>query len=275
MLLRAISKRKEINIVVPVYGDIDSLSENVEALVNLYSRNSKIKVYFIDDNGPDSDLITRMIQNKIKGLERFYYFKNDKNLGFVKNCNNAVDNIINKGGDVLLLNSDAVVTQGSIEEMHKVLYSSKNIAAVCPRSNAATIFSIPVNNASLDAEQSYILFKKIKSKLPKYYISPIAHGFCMLIKREVINKYGLFDEVYGAGYGEENDFCMRIRQKGYKCAVSNRAFVRHYKARSFTSERRSKLVEKNEKILYKRYPEYLKLVVDYAEDITSKERDLI
>lgn len=261
-------RKPNVTIIVPVYGDWDSLEQNIRSLLETVPETSGHKVLFANDCGPEADYIEKNLLKLINGHKHFSYHRNDHNLGFVKNCNNAVLNLSDQDTDVLLLNSDTKVTKGFLKSMQKVLYAKKDIGAVCPRSNAATIFSVPMNTKShtnYTMEQSYRLYKKIKWRLPKYYISPIAHGFCMMIKRSVIKQYGLFDEIYGKGYGEENDFCMRIRREGWKCAVANRAFVFHYKARSFSDERRAKLVENNEKVLMQRYPEYRTLVREYVE----------
>lgn len=263
---------KNVSIIVPVYGDWESLEENIKALKKYISRSSQHEVIFANDCGPEVDEIEQSILQLIQDRDDFKYHRNEKNLGFVKNCNNAVFQLADQENDILLLNSDAVVTSGFLKKMQNVLYNQPNIGAVCPRSNAATIFSVPMKpqpGRVYTMMESYKIYKKIKWRLPKYYISPIAHGFCMMIRREVIDKYGLFDEVYGKGYGEENDFCMRLKREGWRCAVANKAYVFHYKARSFSEERRAVEVPKNEKILDKRYPEFRQLVRDYVASINE------
>jgi GT2 family glycosyltransferase len=223
---------------------------------------------FVNDCGPEADLLEKNILATMS--KQFHYFRNDENLGFVRTCNRAVFELDGSDNNVLLLNSDTKVTKGFLEEMIDVLNTSERIAAVCPRSNSATVFSVPVEASvakKYSMKDSYKVYKKIKEQIPRFYVSPIAHGFCMLIRRTVIKKYGLFDEIFGKGYGEENDFCLRARRHGYDCAIANRAFVFHYKARSFTKQKRDTLVAKNEKILDKRYPEYRKLMQDYWNNI--------
>lgn len=260
---------KNVAIIVPVYGDWESLKKNIKALKKSISLVSKHTVLFVNDCGPEADEIEKKILKLIKYRKNFAYYRNDRNMGFVKSCNNAVLNLTDKEKDIVLLNSDAVVTKGFLGEMQKILYGQEDIGAVCPRSNAATIFSVPVNNNSYNMEDSYQLYKKMRSTIPPYYIAPIAHGFCLMIRRQVVEENGLFDEIYGKGYGEENDFCLRIRKKGWKCAVANRAYVFHYKARSFSEDTRTVLVEKNEKILHQRFPEFTQLVRDYVYDVVE------
>lgn len=263
---------KKVTIIVPVYGDWSSLKENIKALMKNVPRSFPHEVILANDCGPEVDELEHKILKLIRKHENFKYHRNDQNLGFVQNCNNAVFNLSDGESDVLLLNSDAVATRGFLEALQDTLYAQPDIGAVSARSNAATIFSVPMKPApgkQYSMRQSYRVYKKIRDEIPPYYISPIAHGFCMMIRREVIDRYGLFDEVYGKGYGEENDFCMRIRREGWKCAIANKAFVFHYKARSFSEERRSAQVAKNEKILDERYPEYRQLIRDYVEEINE------
>lgn len=264
--------KNNVSVIVPVYGDWESLSKNIKHLRKYIPRSSGWEVLFVNDCGPEADNLEEKIQRSIKHRKNFFYYRNEKNLGFVQNCNNAVFNLACKENDIVLLNSDALITKNALQKMHEVLYAEEKIGAVCPRSNAATIFSVPMKpepGKSYSMKESYRLYRRIRKKLPDYYISPIAHGFCMMIRRDVITKYGLFDEAYGKGYGEENDFCMRIRREGWRCAVSNKSFAFHYKARSFSEEKRTEHVTKNEKILDRRYPEYRRLVSEYVAKINE------
>lgn len=266
-------KRPSTTIIIPVYGDWASLEQNIKSLkkqINVFSRN---RVVLVNDCGPDADQIEIGIKKLIKNNNKFTYYRNSANIGFVKTCNKAVFELSDKNSDVLLLNSDTIPTSGFLREMRRVLYGDDKVAAVCPRSNAATIFSVPmIQDREYSMEESYSIYKKLRKRLPISYVSPIAHGFCMLIRRSVIEECGLFDEIYAKGYGEENDFCMRIREHGYQCAVANRAFVFHFRARSFTPEKREELVNVNEKILTERYPNYRKLVERYIEDVQKYEK---
>ncbi len=265
--------KKNVTIIVPVYGDWPSLKECIESLLNFVDTPFH-KVMLVNDCGPEADTIEKNIKSMIGTKKGYEYFRNKKNYGFLKNCNNAVNNLDKTDNDILLLNSDAKVTEGFLEEMQSVLKSEKKIGVVSPRSNNATICTIPLSSAptkGIGPEESYTLFKKINSKLSEFSITPTAHGFCMLIRREVINKYGLFDEVFGKGYGEEVDFCQRIMKTGYLCALANHAYVFHQEARSFSLEMKAKLLEANNKIIWERWPDYRQEVRDYMSEALVRE----
>lgn len=159
--------------------------------------------------------------------------------------------------------------------MSTVLHSKKSFGVVSPRSNNATLATIPLSSApkrGIEKQESYELFLKMKDSMPRTSITPTAHGFCMLIKRSLIAKYGLFDEAFGKGYGEEVDFCQRIRQAGYYCLLANRAFVFHQEARSFSLEAKAKMLEVNNQIIWERYPNYRQEVRDYMQSALVKEK---
>ena len=58
-------------------------------------------------------------------------------------------------------------------------------------------------------------------------------GFCMLIRDEVVRRVGLFDERFGTGNFEDDDYCLRVRQAGYRLVVAEDAFVFHFGNRTF------------------------------------------
>jgi GT2 family glycosyltransferase len=60
-------------------------------------------------------------------------------------------------------------------------------------------------------------------------------GFCLLIKREVINEIGLLDERFGIGNYEDDDYCRRARNAGWRLVVAREAFIHHFGHRTFAA----------------------------------------
>ncbi len=267
---------KRITIVVPIYGDWPSLKECIESLIN-YVDLSKHQLLLVNDCGPEVDAIEKSIKSLVSNIANIQYERNPKNLGFVGTCNRAVEVLDKTSNDVLLLNSDTKVTPGFLDELQAVLYESPKNGAVTPRSNNATLATIPLSAApqkGIAPEDAFAIFLRIRDKLPRSTVVPVAHGFCMLIRRDLIVKYGLFDKAFGKGYGEEVDFCQRIRKDGYRCLLANRAFVFHLEARSFSLETKAKLLETNNKIIWQRYPHYREEVREYMQQATKSETAL-
>lgn len=258
---------KAVTIVVPVYADWPSLKDCLEAITQTVDLETN-KVLLINDQGPEADQLETHIKRLIEGRDGFEYYRNQKNLGFIGTCNRAVE-LDESGNDILLLNSDTRPTGDWLKELVSLLAQSPKNAAVSPRSNNATIATIPLSTAihkGIGAERSYTIYQKIKQKLPRYYISPLAFGYCMLMRRSLIDKYGMFDPVFGKGYGEETDWCRRVMQHGYRCLMANHAYVFHLEARSFTPELKQKIIEKNYQLIWDRWPTYRQEVRDWMDE---------
>lgn len=137
-------------------------------------------------------------------------------------------------GAVLLLNSDTLVPQGWLSTLMGALSAASDIGLVGPRSNCVsgaqeitglrfdTLEEINAYAARLRAEQAGRL--RDVARLV---------GFCLLIRREVIGQVGLFDEGYGVGNFEDDDYCLRAQRAGWRCCIAEDAFVFHYGSRTF------------------------------------------
>lgn len=256
---------RNVTIVIPVYSDWDSLHVCIESLIRYVAPNHEILL--VNDMGPEWEELEQNILSSIDDHSNFRYEKNPENFGFVKTCNRAVFELDKTGNDILLLNSDTEVTEGFLEEMQAVLYAAEKHGAVCPRSCQSDILTIPVHDElqrNFTPKESYDTWLNVKDFLPRQQVIPTGVGFAILIKRSIINQYGLFDEIYSPGYNEENDFCQRINQYGFNIMMANRAYVYHFESKSF-GERRNKLDEDHRDILKSRYPYYSEGVRYYFE----------
>lgn len=260
---------KRITVVIPVYGDWKSL-KSCALSVLAHAPASEFDVLFVNDCGPEADVIEERLLSLIGEREAVRYERNEQNLGFGQTCNRAVFELDETDNDILLLNSDAEITAGSLQEMREVLALSERHAVVCPRSNDATIASMPVHMGDPDeiprrqVERSKVVFESLATNLPRYYIAPVAVGFCMLVRRSVIENYGFFDEAFGKGYNEENDFCSRINLRGYSSIIANHAFVSHLGSQSFGKEKRRELDRANARTLLKRFPYFDRAVATFV-----------
>lgn len=247
-----------VSIVIPAYGAADSLRLCLESLRDHAPDRCTITV--LDDATPDTSVESACEDFHIPN---FRYLRSPRNRGFVATCNWAAAEAREPRSDLLLLNSDTQVTEDFLPEMQAVLHLHEKHAVVTPRSNSATIFSVPFCGQEVEPAQSFQIWKQIRYLLPRYSIMPTAIGFCMLIKGEVLDRFGLFDDIYSPGYNEENDFVCRINRRGYSAVSANRAYVFHHESASFGT-RRTSLEARNRRILLERYPEYPRSIDDYV-----------
>jgi hypothetical protein len=93
---------------------------------------------------------------------------------------------------------------------------------------------------------------------------PTGVGFCLYVKRSVLDEVGLFDEVFGLGYGEEVDLCLRAASRGYVHVLDDSTFVFHEGGRSFGTSRERRM-RRGERLVLSRYPNYLRNVAAFIK----------
>lgn len=252
-----------IDIIVPIYNAYDDLCK---CLISLLKYRDNSRIYLINDCSTDErvDLLLTNIQNF--NVPFIKIIKNRENLGFVKSVNSGMRISTN---DVILINSDAIVTKNWAKKIRECAYAKKNIATVTPFTNNGTICSIPefcINNQippgfTIDSFGTFIEYLSFY----QYPEIPTAVGFCMYIKRDVFQKIGYFDESsFDKGYCEENDFCMRAIKAGYSNQLCDNTFVYHKGECSFNQTKKER-IEKNMEVLSNRYPDYLPMIKKYCE----------
>lgn len=161
---------------------------------------------------------------------------------------------------VVLLNSDTIVTDGWLDRLIACANDADDIGLVGPLSNTASWQSVPEifdadgdwavnalpNGCGLDQLASKISI----SSAHLYPRVGFLNGFCLLIKRTLIDHIGIFDEAsFGGGFGEENDYCLRAVAAGWSLAVADDTYVYHAQSKSYSHQRRRTLVEQADKNL--------------------------
>jgi GT2 family glycosyltransferase len=246
-------------LVAPLF---DSLLDCAAELTSL-----GVVVIAVDDSPGHMPLAAALAaaRDRCAGILTVEVLANPENLGFLRSANRGLAAAVAAGRDAILLNSDTVVFPGAIAEMVRIADSDPMIGFVSPRSNNATIASLPPDESlrHRPAARSREDHRLLAGHLPDFHYAPTAIGFCMLIRRFILEEFGLFDEAYGAGYNEENDLVMRANRRGYRAALANRAFVYHHGETSFGTTARSGLERENARRLADRYPEYPRAVAAY------------
>src|SRR3989344_478575 len=177
---------------------------------------SKIKyknteIFFVDNASKDDSVsYVKKHYSKIKLI------LNSENLGFAEGHDEAFKR--SKGELVLLLSTDTTVEENLLEELIKGIYSEENIGAVMPKllMYPKTNFIDSIGSFFLDSGLLYH-FGREKNQKILIYNKPMkiysAKGACILFRKDVLKKTGLFDKDYFA-YFEETDLCHRIWLSG-------------------------------------------------------------
>lgn len=250
LLAPPISKRYEI--LIPVFEAWEDTVACVESVIRHTGKEHTIRIG--DDNSTDPRFDPWYAHLRRHGIS---VRKNKRNMGYLHNINAMLEE---SQKDVVLLNSDTMVTAGWIEKMDRCRSSSPAIGIVCPLSNNATLLSVPrVNtcNTNHPRFEASAIAQWLESRSPRYPRLPTAVGFCMLVTRKTIEALGFFDPVFQVGYAEECDYSMRAWRSGIEIACCDNAYVFHRGARSFGDAPRLQAKKRiNREILNLRWPRY-------------------
>lgn len=278
----AVCPKSELHIVVPFYKKEELVSQLFGSLnaVGDELRRLEAKIFFYNDSPDYAPLQAALESCRFDDPAiSFEVVTNKSNLGFIGTCNHAFARAKAERAEVVLLNSDTIVFPGALSEMLDVAALDPMIGFVSPRSNNATIATLPYSFLDQDVtpERGYAAFVQTAPTLPRYSFVPTAVGFCLLIKWTVHSELGGFDPVYGTGYNEENDLVMRANRCGYRAVLANRAFVWHMGEQSFAESSRAKAAReaKNAPVLHERYPEYPQLIHSYFASPEFRAETLI
>lgn len=164
---------------------------------------------------------------------------------------------------LVLLNSDTVVSNGWLDGLVAAGVQHERIGLVGPVSNTASWQSLPFVESDGDWAQNPLppdmditeMAHLVAAASRRQPIDlPFLNGFCLLIRRAVLNELGPFDDqVFGAGFGEENDYCIRARQAGWRLVVADDVYVYHAQSRSYSHERRFALAKKADEALARKW----------------------
>jgi len=229
------------DIVIPVWNKKEMTKQCLDSIfVNTHCNYGII----IIDNA--SDLPTRIYLDeiKVKYPDKVTLIRNQENVGNTKAANQGM--LASRADYVCILDNDTLVFNDWLSEMIQIAESSKDIGIVGPNSNSGK--KKPWN-------KSYGLYAKeiTAGKQGQYIETAAVVGFCYLIKREVIDKIGMWDERFSPGYFEDTEYCIRAREAGYKSVFANGAFVYHFEHASFKNRKLNTTFKQSEEKFYHLY----------------------
>jgi len=172
------------------------------------------------------------IRNLIKGKQNYKLIEGDKNADETGRRNQGIE--ASSGEYILLLNNDVVVTEGWLSGMLECLKSDPDIGIVGPMTNNIS-GNQRVEDTGYRSMADLNVFAQSFRERNRHRRIPMRRiaGFCMLFRRELIEKIGLLDETLGTGNFEDDDFCLRAALEGYRNFIAGDVFIHHYESRSF------------------------------------------
>lgn len=232
----------DINIVIVNYNVTEDVRRLLKSIYK-HSYSIKFRVNVVDNNSTD-----KSIRNLEKEFPNVHFYYLDKNYGF-GTANNYVLKQINSKYH-LVLNPDTELVENSLEKLYDFMESHANIGVVGPKieySDGRIQYScLRFQNACYYLAEIFHLldyYLKYEFKIKKlfsngeYIQTDFVLGACMMIRSEVLEKVGFFDERYFL-FAEEADLCIRIkRTSNYKVVCWEGTAIKHSRSSSTNKDK--------------------------------------
>lgn len=158
----------------------------------------------------------------------------EENLGFAEGNNRGL--AVATGDQFLLLNNDVVVTPDWLERLRSCSMGGEAMGVVGPKSNwVSGPQAVPEFRYDPHTLKNLDLFAR---EFTRRHFGRATRfwrvvGFCMLIKRGVVERIGGFDRRYGLGNFEDDDFSLRAALAGFESWIAEDCFIHHFGHRTF------------------------------------------
>ena len=258
--------RQTVDVVIPTFGQRELTLAAIASVHDGKNYDVDIEVVVIDDCGPDESL-----RGDLRELSRdgkIILIENPENLGFPQSCNAGM--ALHPGRDVVLLNSDCQVNGDWLDRLRRAAYSNDRVFSVTPLTNDGTICSYPqwlVGNSPLnDCSFSELDGLARQANRGQYVQAPTGVGFCMYLRRDGLDEVGNFNaDVFGIGYGEETDLCLRASRVDWIHLIATDVFVAHAGGSSFGDAKQGRLAAAAQQ-MEASHPGYGSLIASFLKD---------
>ena len=215
----------KVSIVMLSYNTYELTKTCIES-IRRFTPPGSYEIIVVDNGSDDASPAWLKRQQDIKLI------LNEENHGFPAGCNQGMM-LADEGNDILLLNSDVIVTPRWLVNLKQALYSAPDVGAVgCVTNKCSNRQQVDV--AYNDFNELIALADKINHSNPKLWEKRVfLVGFCLLIKHAAFQQVGLLDERFTPGNCEDDDYCLRLIKAGYQLLLCRDTFIHHYGSASF------------------------------------------
>jgi GT2 family glycosyltransferase len=250
------SEKPDISILIPVYKAKKELIECIYSIYNSTLENLTFEIIIADDCVEDDE-----IQRLLADIPSIKYIKNDVNLGFLRNVNNAIEFV--SAEVTLLLNSDIQLEESCIKNLYFELLSDKNIGVTGPKILYPNGLLQEAGGSVKPNLETGMCGHGENPDDPRFNFSrdvDYISGACLAFATNDFIGNGKFDEELQPAYCEDLDYCLRVTQSGKKVRYVNSAIAHHHLSVSMnTKSPLFKIIQtaKNKNYLLKKHSKYL------------------
>ncbi len=262
--ITAPGSERAVTIVLPVYNAPTQTAECIDSV--LRHATGDWRLVMVDDASPDARMAP-MLEAYARRDERITLLRNPRNLGVTGTTNAGIRAAGER--DVVTLNTDTVVGAGFLDGLRACAYADARTGIVAPLSNNATICSAPDFCRPNDIPEGHTIESwaalvratslRLRPTLPN------AVGFCMYVRRAVLDRIGLLDEPrFGRGYGDDDDLCQRALAAGFDIRLADDVFVYHEGHASYGPEA-ERLTNAHRHLIEEVHPGYFARIAYFIE----------
>ncbi len=246
-----------ISIIIPVHNHIRFTLTCLHSIF-INAGRTDFEIIIADDMSTDETQIA--FEGQIKNVR---YFRNNKNRGFLYNCNTAADHAIARF--LVFLNNDIIVLPGWLNELIKPLEENPSVGLVgskliYPDGWLQEAGGIIFNDAS---GWNYGRFDHPGK--PQYNFlrdADYCSGASLAISSDLWQRIGGFDTRFSPAYYEDTDLAFQVRKAGKRVVYQPLSEVVHFEGVSHgTSE--------NESVKQYQPKNKLKFLAKWKDELTA------
>ncbi len=238
------------DIIIPIWNQLSYTRDCLEHIL----KNTKYPYRLIlVDNASDDDTKEYLRKFEAQHKDRTLLIRNEENLGYIKAINQGL-----RASDseyVCMMNNDTLPAPGWLERMVDFAVTHPDVGLINPQCQGHSGDTVDSHAATLERNKG------------EYMEMNQCQGFCMLVKRELIDKIGFLDEAFGVGGYDDTDYSIRAHKAGYRCVAIRDSYVFHRIHASFDKAgNREEVVDRNRKIYYEKWGKHLRIGVMISLD---------
>jgi GT2 family glycosyltransferase len=206
-------------VVIPCHNGVDLTRDCLRSL-HQQTDVEPLEILVVDNRSTDA---TSRLGDEFPGVRVLTL---PENRGFAGGVNAGI--AATRSREVLILNNDTRAATNLVAELRRALASDCRIGAVAPVSNHVKgPARLAVGDQARDDRTRQNLAEALATiAAPLQDVDSLA-GLCLLVRRSTLAEVGPFDERFGHGNFEDDDFCLRLRLHGYRLVLAHRAFLHH------------------------------------------------
>lgn len=221
------------------------------------------KVVVVDDASTDAtqQLLT-VVKKEGKPLK---VITHSKNLGYIASMNDVLKTFDTEY--ILFMNNDVLLKKDCVAELIKNFEKHADVGILGGTQHDSNWKELSPLIFFLRGDKAIQRDHVVTANIPKELKSSdtvycdCVHSPCALTSKRVVDKVGYWDEQFGFGNYEQEDYCLRIKEAHYQVAICPKAKFIHFVATSVSDNLPfwTNQLNKNRELFLKKWGEKLRL----------------